>query len=170
MFRRNSSRHWNSGPTPFIHMDCSSRGYLELYLKCWFSAPLWPHRCSNGRFIDETTRWYTPGGRFTGQIQSINVTHHDTQPKVQSLLQEFPKITKPRTEQPLVFNTKLTQVRDTGEGTPTYAKVRQLSEDKYKSSKQEFTALLQAGVIRPSKSWFQSQPKRNSRYVPILDT
>ena len=40
---------------------------------------------------------------------------------------------------------------DTGDSVPTYAKVRQLSEEKYKSSKQEFSAFLQAGVIRPSK-------------------
>ena len=112
--------------------------------------------CSNGRLIDETTRQYTQGRQVIGQIQSITVNNQDTLLGVQSLLQEFAKITRPCTEQPLVSNTKVTHIIDTGDSTLSYVKVWQLSEDKYKSAKQDFIALLQGGVIRLSKSIWSS--------------
>ena len=65
---------------------------------------------------------------------------HTNRPEVQSLPQEFPKLIRPRTEQPPVPNTKVTHIIDTGDYASTYANVRQLSEEKYKSPKQEFRA------------------------------
>ena len=72
----------------------------------------------------------------------------------QSLFKKFPKLTRPRTEQTLASNTRVNQVIDTGDNAPTYAKVRQLSEEKYEAAMQEFTELLRTSIIRPSKfSW-----------------
>ena len=147
MLRRNSSRLWDSGPTPSIHIDRSSCRYREPS----FGAEFLHHfglilDCSISRLMEETTRRYTQGGWGTRQIQSITVNKHNTLPEVQSLRREFPKITRPRTEQLLVFNTKVTHVIDTGESASTYAKVRQQSDVNYKSAKQEFTTLLRAGI------------------------
>ena len=123
--------------------------FLDADFLCHYGLIL---NCSNGKLIDETTHQFILGGRVTAQIQSITVNDHTNLPEeVLSLLQEFQNLTRPRTEQPLVLNTKVTHAVDTEDSTPTYAKVRQLSEEKDKSAKQ-FTAPLQAGIIRPSKS------------------
>lgn len=44
----------------------------------------------------------------------------------------------------------LRHIRDTGDNSPTYAKVRQISEGKLKAPKEEFTALLQSGITKQS--------------------
>ena len=81
--------------------------------------------CSDGRLIDETTRRYVQGGRVTARIQNIMVnSHNDLSERIQSLLQKFPKLTRPRTEQPLASRMRVTHVIDTGDNTPTYAKFR----------------------------------------------
>ena len=56
------------------------------------------------------------------QIQSITMNDHTKLPEeVQSLLKEFPKLTRPRTEPPLVPNMKVTHVTDTGDSVPVTA-------------------------------------------------
>ena len=88
------------------------------------------------------------GGRVTARIQNITVNNHNGLPeRIQSLLQKSTKLTRPRTEQPLASNTRVTHVIVTGDNAPTYAKVRQLSKEKYEAAKQEFTELLRAGII-----------------------
>ena len=116
MFGRNGSHHWYSGPTLFIHINRSSCRYCQ--------PPPRILNCSDGKLVDEMTHQFIQGGRVTAQIQSMTVNDHTNLPKVHSLLQEFPKLTRPRTEQPLVPNTKVTHVIDTGDSAPTYAKVR----------------------------------------------
>ena len=75
--------------------------------------------CSDGRLIDETTRRYVQGGRVTARIQNITVNNHSDLPeRIQSLLQKFPKLTRPRTEQPLASNMRVTHVIDTGDNAP----------------------------------------------------
>ena len=79
------------------------------------------------------------------------MNNHNTLPEeVQFPLQEFPKLTRPLSVQPLESYTKVIHVIDTGDSAPASAKVRQLS------AKQEFTTLLQAEVIRPSMSSWSS--------------
>ena len=106
--------------------------------------------------IDETTYPYIQG-RITAKIQSITTPN---QSEVQSLLQEFPKLTRPRTEQPLVSNTKVAYIIDSGQ--------------KKNMSAKQFTALLQAGIIRPSKSLSSSHlilksTIKNGVYMVTLD-
>ena len=83
-------------------------------------------------------------------IQSIKVNNHDNLPEVQFLLQEFLKLIKSRTEQSLESNTKATRIIDTGE---SYLPIPRSDncQKKIMLTKQKFTALLQAGVTRPSK-------------------
>ena len=145
-------------PTPFKPLDCFNRRHYQPLLDADFLR----HyglilNCSDGRLIDETTRCYVQGGWVTARIQNITVNNHNHLPeRIQPLLQKFPKLTRPRTEQPLASNTRVTHVIDTRDNAPAYAKVWQLSEEKYEAAKQEFTELLKACIIRPSKSPWSS--------------
>ena len=53
-------------------------------------------------------------------------------------------------------SSKVKHCIDTGSTTPTFAKIRQLNKEKHEAAKAEFTFLLQAGIIRQSKSPWSS--------------
>ena len=64
--------------------------------------------------------------------KNITVNNHDNLPgEIQFLLQKLPKLIRPRSEQPLMSNTKVTLVIDTGDRAPAYVNLPEQSEEKY---------------------------------------
>ena len=99
---------------------------------------------------------------FPPQPMKFNQHGH---PIVNHLLQEFKVITSPldlavkKDPESRVFHRI-----ETGDAPPIYYRTRRLPEDKLRVAREEFSILLKAGVVRPSKSpWstpFTSSPRR----------
>ena len=73
---------------------------------------------------------------------------------VQTLLSQYPSVTAPydMTEDRPAVNNEIFHHIETGDSIPVFAKTRHLSTEKLRAAKAEFKTLLEAGIIRPSKS------------------
>lgn len=65
---------------------------------------------------------------------------------VRPLFQDQPTILTSIMKEPSPALSKVRHSIDAGDSSPTYAKVRQMSEEKLKA-KEEFTTLLQTGIV-----------------------
>ena len=77
---------------------------------------------------------------------------------VQTLLSKYPSVTAPydMTEGRPTANNEIFHHIETGDSIPVFAKTRPLSTEKLRAAKAEFKTLLEAGIIRPSKSPWSS--------------
>lgn len=109
--------------------------------------------CKNCTIIDSSTNRKLQGKVTESSIQQISINNLDHVPtEVKDLFQKHPSLLTPRTTDLTRTTSNVKHCIDTSDATPTYAKVRQLSVEKFEIAKKEFTALLQAGIIRQSKS------------------
>lgn len=113
--------------------------------------------CKNFRLVDSTTKHYISGKDVSSTVQQIVINKLSSVPgNVKPLLEKYSSLLTPRAPDASLPDSKVRHCIDTGNNCPTFAKVRQLSQDKYQAAKQEFTSLLQAGIIRQSKSPWNS--------------
>ena len=90
------------------------------------------------------------------QIDQISVDNHNIPEIMKSLIDEYNSLFSPKKNQTSCLESKVKHCIETTSNSPTFAKVRQLSAEKYESAKQEFTNLLKNGIIQPSKSPYAS--------------
>ena len=111
----------------------------------------------NCRLVDSATKCYCTAKALKNQIQNISINKSNVPSVVKPLFEKYPDLLAPR-----IFgsnankNSKVKHCIDTGSTTPTFAKVRQLNKEKHEAAKAEFTSLLQASIIRQSKSPWSS--------------
>ena len=111
----------------------------------------------NCRLVDSATKCYCTAKALENQIQNISINKSNVPSIVKPLFEKYPDLLAPR-----IFgsnankNSKVKHCIDTGSTTPTFAKVRQLNKEKHEAANAEFTSLLQAGIIRQSKSPWSS--------------
>ena len=106
--------------------------------------------CKNAKLIDPETNRTHHCNIVSNSLQQIKVNNYSH--IVKPILQEFPSLTSPRAKFTTAIPSSVKHSIDTSESVPTFAKVRQLSQEKYKAAKSEFTSMLEAGIIRQSKS------------------
>lgn len=105
--------------------------------------------CRTGKLHDNKMEHCTTSTQVTATTQQITVNNCSQLSKpVQFLLNKYPTLFMPRRERPNTSITRIKYTTDTGNSKPTSAKARQLPEEKYKVIKQEFTALMNTGIIR----------------------
>lgn len=112
--------------------------------------------CANKRLCDTTTSRSSNLQPVKESINQILINHLPELPHTFSnLLKNYPDLMSPRSniQQP---NHKIKHFIDTGNSTPTFAKVRQLAPDKLKAVKTEIQSLLDAGIIQASSSPWSS--------------
>lgn len=113
--------------------------------------------CGNKTLQDKTTSLLTPLQATSTKIPALQFQVQHSHPFIQTLLQDYPALSSPvnlhmssrRTTGPFHYI-------ETGDAPPVFAKPRRLSEHKLKAAKEEFKELLDAGIIRPSKSPWSS--------------
>ena len=76
--------------------------------------------------------------------------------EINTLLHKFPEIIRPLQFPSLTNNTTVKHHIETTTQRPINFKPRQLSSEKYLAAKKEFSKLMNAGIIRPSKSEWAS--------------
>ena len=112
--------------------------------------------CKSKKLIDNLTSFKVKASECTANVLQLHINSDKSQnPEVTELLQQFPSIISPKkvhAENPI----KTLHTIETGTANPTYAKTRQLAPDKLAAAQEEFKALQQAGIIRPSKSPWMS--------------
>jgi cleavage and polyadenylation specificity factor subunit 1 len=135
--------------------------------------------CSSHRLLDSTTKMHTSCTMNTCVDSLVTpVISLDTVPSsIKPLLQKYNEVLKPR--QHYTFESSpnsahaTTHVIDTADARPVFARPRQLAPDKWKVAKLEFDNMLQAGIIRPSKSPWSSAlhmvPKKDASWRPCGD-
>ena len=88
------------------------------------------------------------------------------------LLSKYPYITSPHDNKDAAYCWVYHRI-ETGSNLPVYAKLRQLSEEKFKAAQEGFRALQSSGIIVPSESEWSSPlhlvPKSNGEYRPCGD-
>ena len=109
--------------------------------------------CTNNRLIDTSTNKTIKTGRINCFVEQICINNVLQLPDpIKNLLLEYPSLTAPRSNNYTSLNSIVKRTIDSGNNPPTFAKVRQLSQEKYEAAKEEFTSLLNARIIRQSKS------------------
>lgn len=137
-----------------------------------------------GIIVDsKNKRLYDPHTNITMQVQldkntgmSFNVLTDRplmTCPRVQELLSNYPCLLYPlQRHNRNTVNSPVHHTINTGNNNPVSCKVRRFSEPKLQCAKTEFHNLLEAGIIRPSKSPWASPlhlvPKEDS-FRPVGD-
>ena len=114
--------------------------------------------CGKKVLRDSTTNFDSPVDFYTGPPLSFHFnSFSDQHPQIRNILQEFPAITSPvNLSSSTAENSKIFHRIETGDALPVYSKTRRLPEDKLQALKIEFNSLLEAGIIRPSKSPWSS--------------
>lgn len=89
-------------------------------------------------------KYQIQGKHIEGPILQISINNSDCLLEIiHPLFQDLPRMKVPIPTLPKVRHNI-----DAGDSSAAYAKVRQMSEEKLIAAKEEFTTLLQAGIIR----------------------
>lgn len=108
--------------------------------------------CKSRELIDHTTQTTAKLRKSAREIFSIRINDIANLPApAKTLLEKHSSIIKPHDASTRI-STDICHRIDTGTSPPTFCKRRNLAPDKLEAAKQEFKALLSAGIIRPSKS------------------
>lgn len=127
----------------------------------------------NLRIIDTTTSLKVQ----CVETETLTVTVKtvaDNDDEYNKLLKEFPDLTRPRSSRnkPQAQHNVYHHIKTT-EGPPVFCKARRLAPEKLQIAKSEFQALLQDGIIQPSKSPWASPlhlaPKKDASWRPCGD-
>ena len=116
--------------------------------------------CKNERLIDGTTNRTLKCQSIKADLEQIQVNRINNIPEVaQALLDKYQAIISPNSAnktQSSASSSKISHGIETGECKPIYSKPRRLGKDKYEAAKREISALLEAGIVRHSKSAWSS--------------
>lgn len=113
--------------------------------------------CSGRTLLDKTTKRTISLVVSALRMNNVSSNTVSTHKNIVDLLEKYKSLTSTKNNTlGSEKNSKVFHRIDTGNSKPTYAKARQLSEEKFKAVKQEFQSLLEAGIIRPSKSPWSS--------------
>ena len=116
--------------------------------------------CRNNRLLDGVTSLSTPGLIAPPSVPSIKVIAGGTPPD--SLLEEFPGLTKPRGSHREIWHNTMHHIRTTP-SPPVACRPRCLATDRLAVAKAEFDAMLPDGTARrtedPWSSTFHLVPK-----------
>ena len=127
---------------------------LDFLQKCDLSVD-----CGNHLLKDNETQHTARISRSTASTSRYLVNSTAAYPTfVQTLLQQYPSVTAPydMSENRPTANSEIFHHIETGDAIPVFAKTRPLSTEKLSAAKAEFKTLLEAGIIRPSKSPWSS--------------
>lgn len=114
--------------------------------------------CSSRALVDSVTSMRSLGTPLDRPGLGTFLVDHgqDQPPSVQELLRRFPSVLEPfqpgESPGPDAAPIPTTHRIDTGSSPPTFASPRRLPPDKLEAAKNTFNTLLDAGIIRPSKS------------------
>ena len=109
--------------------------------------------CKNNTIFDPSTDRKIKLQCSYDQYSDLNVCNFINDNRAENLLSKYPNLTSP-----LQFNcmsksdSSIEHFIDTNSSPPIFSKSRPLTGDKLKAAKQEFQFLLNAGIIRRSKS------------------
>lgn len=112
--------------------------------------------CKNKKLIDQTTNHVTPCKQVKNICQIVISDFLNHSHDINKLLIQFPSLTSDQPMNKLPVDNKIYHHIETDNTSPTFAKTRQLSPEKLKAAKEEFSALLKAGIIQRSKSPWSS--------------
>ena len=115
--------------------------------------------CASRRIVDKTTSQAMNNLQqvFQTNLSPIQVNNLEYLPEqAQELLHAFPKLVAPKAGPPQLRENKVYHHIETNGSAPVYCKRRQLPTDKLTAAQQEFKHLMEAGIIRPSKSPWSS--------------
>lgn len=126
--------------------------------------------CRNNRLLDGITSLFTQGNSATPSVPSIKAIANDATPD--SLLAEFPSLTRPTGIQREVHHNTTHHIRTTP-GPPVACRPRRLAPDRLAVAKAEFDAMLRDGTARraegPWSSALHLVPKKDSGWRPCGD-
>ena len=126
--------------------------------------------CRNNRLLDGVTSLSTPGLTAPPSVPSVKVIAGGK--PLDSLLEEFPDLTKPNGSHREVRHNTTHLIRTTS-GPPVACRPRRLDPDRLAVAKTEFNAMLQDGTARraegPWSSALHLVPKKDSGWRPCGD-
>ncbi|XP_013163407.1 PREDICTED: uncharacterized protein LOC106114667, partial [Papilio xuthus] len=127
--------------------------------------------CRNKRIIDNTTSVTACALRVKcNDISSVKVQSGDS--GYHKILSDFPDITRPSGTHRIIPHNTVHHIRTTP-GPPVSCSPRRLAPDKLKIAKEEFQAMLECGIARPSESPWSSPlhlvPKKDNGWRPCGD-
>lgn len=125
--------------TPIIGADLISHYDLLIDLK-------------RGRLIDNVTKLETTCFQRPCRLSSIKT--FDETASYADILREYSEVTKPSSAS-LQTTSQLMHFIETN-GPPVFARARRLDPERLKAAREEFEALMKAGIIRPSSSNYAS--------------
>jgi len=126
--------------------------------------------CRNNRLLDRVTSLSTPGLIAPPSVPSVKIITGGMPPD--SLLEEFPGLTKPAGRHPEVRHNTTHHIRTTP-GPPVACRPRRLAPDHLAVAKAKFDAMLRDGTTRhaegPWSSTLHLVPKKDSGWRPCGD-
>jgi cleavage and polyadenylation specificity factor subunit 1 len=126
--------------------------------------------CQNNRLLDEITSLYVPAQAANALVPSVKTITDGT--PIDSILAEFPDLTRPAGVQREVRHNTVHHIRTTP-GSPVTCRPRRLAPDRLAIANAEFDPMLQEGTARhPKSSWFSALhivPKKDNAWRPSGD-
>ena len=110
--------------------------------------------CKNKTLNDYLTKTKISVNTVATKIDKIKINTHNLPKNVSNLLSKYSSLTSVQKLQPT--KCKIFHRIDTGNAQPIFCKRRNLSPEKEEAAKEEFKALMAAGIIRPSSSPWSS--------------